>query len=40
MENRTSEIIDTKALFEDLRSQILKDGKVRFVMEIMGKNLK
>lgn len=31
MENRTSEIIDTKALFEDLRSQILNDGKVRFV---------
>lgn len=31
MENRTSEIIDTKALFEDLRSQILNDGKVRFL---------
>jgi uncharacterized protein (TIGR02722 family) len=31
MENRTSEIIDTKALFEDLRSQILNDGKVRFI---------
>ncbi len=31
MENRTSEVIDTKALFEDLRSQILNDGKVRFL---------
>lgn len=31
MENRTSEIIDTKALFEDLRAQILNDGKVRFL---------
>ena len=31
MENRTSEIIDTKALFEDLRSQILNDGKARFL---------
>ena len=31
MENRTSELIDTKALFEDLRSQILNDGKVRFI---------
>ncbi len=31
MENRTSEIIDTKAVFEDLRSQILNDGKVRFI---------
>ncbi len=31
MENRTSELIDTKALFEDLRSQILNDGKIRFV---------
>ncbi|WP_161597603.1 penicillin-binding protein activator LpoB [Fluviispira multicolorata] len=31
MENRTSEVIDTKALFEDLRSQILNNGKVRFL---------
>lgn len=31
MENRTSEVIDTKALYEDLRSQILNDGKVRFL---------
>lgn len=31
MENRTSELIDTKAVFEDLRSRILNDGKVRFL---------
>ena len=31
MENRTSEIIDTKAVFEDLRAQVLNDGKVRFL---------
>lgn len=31
MENRTSELIDTKAMYEDLRSQVLNDGKVRFI---------
>jgi uncharacterized protein (TIGR02722 family) len=31
MANRTSEIIDTKALFEDLRNQILQTGKLRFL---------
>lgn len=31
MENRTGELIDTKALFEDIRSKIINDGKVRFL---------
>lgn len=31
MENRTSELIDTKALFEDMRAQLLNEGKVRFI---------
>ncbi|MBX9703689.1 MAG: penicillin-binding protein activator LpoB [Silvanigrellaceae bacterium] len=30
-ENRTSEIIDTKAVFEDVRSQLINSGKVRFL---------
>lgn len=39
MENRTSEIIDTKALFEDLRAQVLNDGKVRFLDGALRKKI-
>lgn len=39
MENRTSEVIDTKAMFEDLRSQILNNGKVRFLDGDMRKKI-
>jgi uncharacterized protein (TIGR02722 family) len=31
MQNRTSELIDTKAMFEDMRSQLINEGKVRFI---------
>ena len=39
MENRTSEIIDTKAVFEDLRAKVLNDGKVRFLDGDMRKKI-
>jgi uncharacterized protein (TIGR02722 family) len=39
IENRTSEIIDTKALIEDLRNQVLNEGKIRFLDEKIRKKL-